>query len=134
MIDIEDIVFDAVASAVYDEEPGAYVTSMYEHTPSAFPCVMLVEKSNTAHLETRTSSSNENFAVVMYELDVFSNDADNRKQQCKKLAALADHKMQQFGFTRTMLNPIENALDPSVYRIKGRYEAVVGQNETIYRR
>ena len=134
MIDIEDVIFDAVASAIYAEEPDAYVTGVYERIPPSFPCVMLIEKSNTAYLETRTTDSNENHAVVMYEADVFSNKIDAQKQQCKKLAEIVDRKMRQYGFTRTMLGPVDNPLDTSIYRIKGRYEAVVGQNKMIYRR
>ena len=134
MIDIENDVFDAVASAVLAVEPSTYVTGVAEHAPPRFPCVVLSERSNTTLLSTRSSSAFENHAQVMFELDVYSNKVSGKKAQCKALAAVVDTQMQLMGFTRVMLEPIDNMLDPSVYRMKGRYQAVIGKNKTVYRR
>lgn len=134
MIDIENEVFDTVALCVLAEEPDAYVTGIYERMPAKFPCVMLIEKDNRTNISTQTNASMENHAVLLYELDVYSNLIKNRKAQCKRIAAIVDEQMQRLGFTRNMLEPIDNMLDASIYRIKGRYQAIVDKNKTIYRR
>ena len=70
----------------------------------------------------------------MYELNVYSNKAAGKKAECKHIAAVVDAEMAAMGFTRMMLNPIPNMDDATIYRITGRYRAVVSKNQTLYRR
>ena len=37
-------------------------------------------------------------------------------------------------FTRTMLEPVPNQDDATIYRMLGRYRAVISKEKTIYRR
>jgi len=37
------------------------------------------------------------------------------------------------GFTRTMLNPMPNASDATIYRITGRYQAIIIKDERTNR-
>lgn len=134
MIDIENQVFTQVKAAITSEYPGVFVSGDYVDAPASFPCVFLMEMSNTADTSTRTSSSNENFAQLMYELNVYSTKSSGRKSEAKRLAKAADAAFQKLGFTRTMLAPVINAADTSVYRILGRYTCLADHNDTIYRR
>lgn len=134
MIDIETDVIDIVARHVKQFYPSLYTPSEYVQRPPSFPCMMIREMSNTTLARTVSSNSAENHASVMFEVDIFSVKRIGKKAECKHISNLADEMMLRLGFTRTMLEPIDNTLDASVYRIKGRYTAVVSNDKTIYGR
>ena len=134
MIDIESAVLNEVSAAVHAKYPQAHIVAEYVKTPPQFPCVSLMEMDNTTYLRAEDSSNVENAAAVMYEINVYSNKDFGKKTECKKLAALIDEVMLRIGFARTMLQPIPNLDSATIYRIIGRYSAVVDKNKMIYRR
>ena len=134
MIDIENEIFTIVANAVRNVYPDIYIVGEYVKAPSKFPCISLIEMDNSAYDKTQTSGNLENHANVMYELDVYSNKTSGKKSECKAIASLVDKEMSALGFSRTMLQPIPNVDDATIYRIKGRYMAVVSEDRTIFRR
>lgn len=134
MIDIENEIFTIVANAVRNVYPDIYIVGEYVKAPSKFPCVSLIEMDNSAYDKTQTSDNLENHANVMYELDVYSNKTSGKKSECKAIASLVDKEMSALGFSRTMLQPIPNVDDATIYRMKGRYMGVVSENKTIFRR
>ena len=134
MINVESEVFDRVAKAVRTEFPSAFVSGEYIRTPSKFPFVSFIEMSNTAYDRTQTDGSLENHASVMYEVNVYSNKKSGKKSECKAIASLIDNEMATLGFSRTMLQPIPNMDDATIYRITGRYTAVISKDKAIYRR
>ena len=134
MIDIENEIFTIVANAVRNVYPDIYIVGEYVKAPSKFPCVSLIEMDNSAYDKTQTSDNLENHANVMYELDVYSNKTSGKKSECKVIASLVDKEMSALGFSRTMLQPIPNVDDATIYRMKGRYMGVVSENKTIFRR
>lgn len=134
MIDIENEVLDLVAKDVLAEFPDAFITGEYTSLPPSLPCLCLVERDNSVYQSTIDSSGDEKYANIMYELDVYSGNLHDRKREAKRMASLADDKLRKLGFVRMMLSPVDNALDPSVYRIKGRYQATVSIKKVIYRR
>lgn len=134
MINIETDLFSAISTKVRETYPDIYMSGEYVKSPTSFPAVSLVEMDNTVYTSTQTSNEIENHASLMYELDVYSNKTKGKKSECKAIAALIDTEMARFGFTRTMLQPIPNMDDATIYRIKGRYKAVVSKDKVIYRR
>lgn len=134
MINIETEIFSSVSKKVRAEYPDIFMTGEYVKSPSSFPAVSLVEMDNSVYTSTQTSTELENHASLMYELDVYSNKTKGKKSECKAIAALIDKEMAEFGFTRIMLQPIPNMDDATIYRIKGRYKAVVSKENVIYRR
>lgn len=134
MIDIESEVFTAVANEVRATYTGLYMVGEYVKSPSTFPCVSIVETDNQVYRNTRTSSVTENHAQVMYEVNVYSNKKTGKKAQCREIMAAIDTAMTRLGFTRTLLNPVPNEDDATIYRMVGRYRAIVDRNQTIYRR
>ena len=134
MIDVENEIFTTVANALRSVYPDIYMVGEYVKTPSQFPCVSLIEMDNTAYDKTQTSGNLENHASVTYELDVYSNKTSGKKAECKKISALIDKEMLALGLSRTMLQPIPNSDDATIYRMKGRYMGVISENKTIFRR
>lgn len=134
IIEVENEVFNIVATALRATYSSIYVVGEYVKSPPNFPCVSLVEMDNSVNESTQTSSENENHAKLMYQVDVYSNKASGKKSECKAIAAFVDNQMSALGFTRTMLQPIPNMDDATVYRMTGRYTALISKNKTIFRR
>lgn len=134
MIDIENTVFDSVSKDVRSKCPDIYMVGEYVKTPPKFPCVSLIEMDNQSYQRTEDSGSVENHASVMYEVNIYSNKTKGKKAECRAIAALVDERMLALGFARTMLQPIPNFDDSTIYRIVGRYSAVVSKDKAIYRR
>ena len=134
MINIENEIFNDVSTKVRTSVPDIYMSGEYVKSPPTFPAVSLVEMDNTHYTFTQTSSEMENHADVMYEVNVYSNKKVGKKSECKKIIALIDNEMTARGFTRTMLQPIPNMDDATIYRMVARYKAIVSKNNVIYRR
>ena len=138
MIDCEDEIFTRVASAIRAVYPNAYVAGEYVRAPAKFPCVSVEEKNNAVWRNSRDSSEIEHQVAVMYEINIWSNLKNGKKRECKQIAAVVDEEMRHIGFTRTMLNPLPNLSDATIYRMTGRYQAIVGQdnegNFIVYKR
>jgi len=134
MIDIESELFNKLSVAIKTEYPTAYVTGEYVPAPSSFPCVSIVEIDNYPLVSTQDTSSQENHANLTYEINIYSNKTTGKKAECKAIASLIDSEMLGLGFNRTMLNNILNLNDSTIYRMVGRYRAIVSTNKTIYRR
>ena len=134
MIDCENEIFSKVSEAVRAAFPSAFVSGEYVRTPPKFPFVSIVEVSNTAYDRTQSSEGVENHASLMYEVNVYSNKNSGKKSECKAIAALIDNEMATLGFSRTMLQPIPNMDDATIYRMTGRYTAVVSKEKKLYRR
>lgn len=133
MIDVESQIFKAVSDAVLAEYPTAFVVGKESRAPAKFPCLSVVEYDNWILERTQDSTHNENHVGVMYTLTAYSNNAKSGKAECKSILAIADEVMLSLGFTRTRARPLSMD-DATKYRMLARYEAVIGKDETIYRR
>lgn len=134
MIDIESEVFNIVSKATRAKYPKIYMTGEYVKSPPSFPCVSLIETDNQIYRNTRDSGSIENHAQVLYEVNVYSNKTSGKKAECKAIIAFIDTQMEALGFTRTLMNPVPNEEDATVYRMVARYRAIVSKEKVIYRR
>ena len=134
MIDVENQIFSTVASAVREKYPSIFMTGEYVMSPSSFPCVSLVKIDNAVYRNTSTNTVEENHAAVTYEVNVYSNKSTGKKAECKAIIALIDTQLANMGFTRTMLEPVLNMDEANIYRMLGRYRAVVSKEHTIFRR
>ena len=134
MNDIENAVFNRVATRVREVFPDISMVGEYVNSPPVFPAVSLVETDNSTRVDTIDSGSNENHANVMYEVNVYSNKTVGKKTECKEIIALIDEEMLAMGFSRSTLTPVPNEYDSTIYRMVGRYRATVSYTHEIYRR
>lgn len=134
MINIEEELFSNIASRVRAVYPKVYIVGEYVKSPPSFPCVSLIEMDNSVYERTQTSDGDENHSQLMYELNVYSNKSTGKKAECKAIVSIVDEIMLGYGFTRTMLQPIPNMDDATIYRMLARYTAVVSKDKEIYRR
>jgi hypothetical protein len=134
MIDVESEIFTLVSNAVKAEYPEAYVTGEYVQSPSSFPCVSFIEIDNATYQNSQTQSTIENHVVVTYEVNIYSNKTSGRKSECKKIASIIDNLIMSLNFTRIMLQPVTNQNDATIYRMLGRYRAVISKEKQFFRR
>ena len=134
MIDVESQVFQRCATAFRAAYPNGFIAPEYVAKPSQFPAVQIAETSNVVLRGGSDSGSIENYAEVVYQVDIFSNLNKGKKMQCKAIAKLLDAEFSEMGFTRTFINPMQNMNDATIYRITASYRGVVSKDEIIYRR
>lgn len=135
MIDIEPEVFNKIAISLRNKFKGIYVMGeIIDTVNERFPAVSIIEKSNTVDQTAIDSGSIENYADLMYEVNVYSNLETGKKQQAKNIAKHIDSIFADMGFIRTICYPIDNLSAPTIYRIFSRYEGKADENKNIFRK
>lgn len=133
MIDIEPAVFTEIATALRAAYPEVTVAGEYSNAPSKFPFVSIVEADNYAETRSLSTADAEQYAHLMYEVNVYSNKTGAKKSECRKLLKYIDAMLYQMNFTRISMNPVPNMEDATIYRLNARYEAV-SDGKMNYRR
>ena len=129
MIDFEVNIFDRVYRKVSPLCASGKFVSVYNRAPTAYPAGSLVELTNRTVRSRQSSTPVENFARVMYQLEVYA----LSKREAKTVYKEADDEMIALGFTRISGDFMDNADNIDVFRYVARYEAEIDQNGTIYR-
>lgn len=124
MIDVENFVYTQVVNAVHAYDSRIECSGDYISYPKAFPAVYLYEADNNINTGYITSDKIENYANVMYECQIFTADAPNKKERAKSIAKVIDGKMQEMGFLRTMVSKVPN-ITQNIYRIVIRWNGVL---------
>ena len=134
MIDIESQIFTAQYNRLNEVFEGQNLTieSLTNLYPTTFPYVSIEMTDNFSFLSTRTNSSNENYAEIVFEVNVFT-DGSKKKQDGKKIFNEVDATFNEYGFTRYSFNPIL-LNNGSILRMFGRYRAVVSKDNIIFKR
>ena len=134
MIDLESQLFTEIAVALRSAYPGITVYGEYVPAPAGLPSVSIVEMDNSTFLPTWSNRATEQYAFVMYEVNVYSNLTTGKKAQAKAIMNTIDTMLQAYGFERITVTPVQNMNDATIYRMVGRYRAVVSDDLTVYRR
>lgn len=132
MIDVENQIYTLIADALTDEFPGISVSGTTIFQPSVFPYVCIEEADSSTALELQDSSLEEQFAEVMYEVNVYSNKEFGSKAECKEILNLIDDIMFQLNAHRINRTSVPMD-DASKHRMVSRYRLIVGKNEKLYR-
>ena len=133
MISYENEIFTRIATKLRDMFPGIYVANILNLNPSEFPCAYLEEADNYVYENSSDTDTIENHAVVMWEVNVFSNKIGQKRTEAKAILQAIDEEFDKLGFVRQLTQPI-NLDDSTKYRLVSRYTAVAGKNRVIYRR
>lgn len=124
MIDRENEVFTKVMQAILDEYPDCNVSGEYTRVVDKFPAVTLIMMDNSVLQAASALNKIENAVDVMYEVNIYSNKMIGKKTEAKAIAAIVDETMLKEGFFRTLLQPIANVEDATIYRIIARYNRI----------
>lgn len=130
MITIESEIFTELANALRAVYEDIFISGEYVMAPSKFPSVSIEESDNyTAVNELDTGE--DRHAVVMYEINVYTNKTVGKKTQAKDILAIIDGLLTGKNFTRVSSIPVPN-IDNSIYRITARYRAET-DGTSVYR-
>lgn len=129
MIDYEVNVFDTVYQKVSHLFAKGKFVSTYIPSPTGFPAGSLVELTNDTVRKRQSSTPIENFALVMYQLDVYA----TTKKEAKALLSAVDEVMIGLGFTRVGGEFLDNVSNVNIFRYAARYEAEIDRDGNIYR-
>ena len=129
MIDYEVNVFDAVYRKVSSLFAKGKFVSVYIPNPTAYPAGSLVELTNITVRKRQSSTPVENFARVMYQLDVYA----LSKKEARSAFSAVDTEMTGLGFTRVSGDFLDDPGNVNVFRYTARYEAEIDADGNIYR-
>ena len=85
---------------------------------------------NSTVRNRQSSTPVENYANLMYQLDVYA----LSKAECRKVFAAVDAEMISMNFDRMSGRYIDNPDNTKVFRYTARYEAMIDPEGNIYRR
>ena len=132
MIDCENEVYTKIATMLRSTFPGINIASEYVSSPSAFPHVSITASDNSV-MFSRMDSGDHEVAIVMFEVNIYSNKTEGKKTECKKIAKAIDEVLLPMNFRRMSMNPVPNMEDATIYRIVARYR-VATDGKFFYRR
>ena len=132
MIQIENEVFDDIATALEAEFPGIDVSSEYDPTPAVFPHVSIEMTDSYSPSERETNSLIEKYNVCTFTVNVYSNKTAGRKQECAEILNFIEDHLRRKNFRRESRLPVPNLEDSTIYRITARY--VVETDGTLFYR
>ena len=127
MIDIENVMFNKVATQLRTNHEGIKVYGEYVAEPASFPCVNMWQSSNNIYAERESTSSIDDYANVGFTIQVFTN-STTKKQDAKALANEIDEIMTRYRFRRVLMQQIPN-IDRTIYRIELRYTGTVKRTD-----
>ena len=127
MIDIENTVFNTVASALRTAYPGIKVYGEYVPEDASFPCVCLWESENSIVAEREDTSDLDNYVNVSYSVQVFTN-TPTKKLDGKEIAKFIDDIMVGLRFRRSLMSQVPN-VDRTIYRYELRYTGIVKRTD-----
>lgn len=133
MIDISNQIFTVMANRFDERCPNGSRFSEPVDIPAKFPCMTVVEVNNSTYERSMDGSHKENHAVVVYQVDVYSNLTAGAKSECRDILAMIDDEFLALNFTRLSYTFVKN-VDKKITRMTARYRAVVGEDHRIYRR
>ena len=134
MIDFENEIFTAVATAVRATHSGTTIKSEYVRSPASFPTVALSEIDNVNVDALIDSSQEEKYAGLGYRLQVFSNKESGKKSEAKAIFKTADDILCGMGFRRRTYSTTPEIYNSTIFSITATYEAIADINGVLYRR
>lgn len=129
MIDYEVNVFDRVYRKASPLCAKGKFVNVYVPSPTAYPAGSLVELINRTDRKRQSSTPVENYAIVMYQLDVYA----LTKAKAREVYSIADAEMIAMGFNRMSGDFLNDPGNINVFRYTATYEAEIDTEGNIYR-
>lgn len=126
-------IFDPIATQLRSQFDGIYVTGEYVDAPPRFPAVSIIEADNYVDYDKMSSRADEEYSIVMYEVEVYTNLESGKQMQAREILSTIDAILYDLNFTRLSMTPVPNMANTSIYRLVARYRAET-DGTTLYRR
>ena len=127
MIDLENTLFNIVATELRTSHPKIAVYGEYVAEPASFPCVNMWESNNSVDMMREDTSALDNYVNVTYTIQVYTN-TPTKKLDAKSLANEIDTIMTRYRFRRSLFSQVPN-IDRTIYRIEMRYSGIVKRTD-----
>ena len=127
MIDIENTVFNIVATALRANYQDIKVYGEYVPESADFPCVAIWESDNSIVAEHEDTSALDDYVNVTYSVQVFTN-TPTKKLDGKEIAKFIDDIMVGLRFRRSLMSQVPN-VDRTIYRYELRYTGIVKRTD-----
>lgn len=124
MIDYEDVIYDAVSTALRRSFDGIFITGVeITDAPPQFPAVSIIQLDSTVNGRYSTFEKVDNVAAEEYKFDIYSNleSQKDAKQQTKEIVAVIDGVMSDFFYIRSFCQPIPGVDSKNTRRV-ARYK------------
>lgn len=131
MIDVSTQIYSDLTKLLREDFPDIYTARCKANVTPRFPAVSIVEQNNITYAQT-IERSNETYVKLTYYFEIFANDSEIKQQQAEKIRDIINKQMIDWGFIRTLCQPLPNLEDLTIYRINMRYEAVVSREGYVY--
>ena len=129
MIDYEVKIFNKVHAAVASMCAKDRVVSTPIDSYAKIPAVSLYEMDSQTVRKRQSTSQEENFARVTYQLDVVA----GTKAKCRSIYAAADDCMIAMNFARISGDYVTYPENTKIVRYVARYTAEIDPDGNIYR-
>ena len=86
--------------------------------PTAWPCVAFFEDDNYVSQEDFDTSPTEQFAVLRYRIDVYSNKANGRRAEVKEILEVIRPILYARNFTRLSSTPLNDLGDKIYHKVE----------------
>lgn len=125
MVNIENLVYTKVRTAVKAFNPNITLSGVYNDVPSTIPHVS-IEETNNANVTSAIDTSNREFAAELtYTVNIFTNTA-TAKSDANAIAEVVSDVFADLGFARSMKQRMPN-IDRTIYRLTMRFVAVASK-------
>lgn len=124
MIDNEEIVYNAVSTALRGEFKGIFISGAeLVDMPPKFPAVSIVRKDSSVSTKYSTFEAVENAASEEYEFTICSNliKQDDAKRQTKNIVAVINGVMCDLYYIRSFCQHVPS-VDSKITRLIARYK------------
>lgn len=132
MVDCENEVYTMIADELRRNFSNLDISGTYVSAPAKFPHVSIEMVDNTIMAKTMDSGDYE-VAITVFEINIYSNKANGKKAECKKIAKVIDNFLLPYNFRRMALTPVQNMANQNIYRLVARYR-VATDGKNFYRR
>ena len=129
MIDVENLVFDTVFNSVRTVYSNLHVSKGFIEETETFPCIVVRETNNVPLARTNTDACAENYSTLTYQIEVYSDKADEQRSECRELLKLVDEIMQGMKFKRTYMSEPLN-IKRTIFRQYARFTVIVDKGIT----
>lgn len=132
MIDPENQVINDLSALILTDFPGIEISSDWSRSPAKFPYAVIYV-GNSHDLESTWDSSGKPIEVFTFVVQAYSNKKGGKRQECKKILAIADNYFKSINAARESRTALPNIEDNTVYRMGATY-IVATDGKFFYRR
>lgn len=137
MIDKSNEVFDRVMTYIMSEIPDLtednFGSDDSDGPSDYFPFISIVQNGSLTSNDNQDDRLQENKAILMFTVEVYSNKMEGKRSECRKISSLAGDCMMQMNFRRESSGFRTNLTNNSIARHVSTY-SVLADNEHFYRR